>query len=425
MQEITIKGIGETVYKETLDNGLEVYFWNSPLSHYFQGVLNVYYGGDDLDFKIKTKAYHVHRGSAHYLEHVMCEALDNEPVLSKFNKLGSHSNATTYNSHTSFEFSGTSNLIENIYLLFDTVFNKEFTDEMVEHERTPIAEEARMRCDDPDVKSYFKMNEMLFKNYPNNVELIGTQKDIKNITLEELKLIYDTFYQPTNMSFVLTGNFDNYEVLNKIKEYFKTHEITGGPKFKKVKYKEGKKVNLAHYTLKANNEIPEITICLKIPASLYKDIPNVKAILMFKLLLAINFGSSSELKEELLEKKLLYTLFFSVYKLNDYYIVELGSRTKYPEEIEKILVERLNNLKINESDVKRKIKSTMATLVLSYEDVSEVNFLISNNLVYENRIVDDEKELLESITLEELQQFYQKLPLKNMAVLYTIPKKKK
>ncbi len=423
MKEIKIKGINESIYHETLDNGLNIYIWANKHCHSFQGVLNVFYGGDYLDFTWKNKKYHVHRGSAHYLEHIMCES--DEPILSKFNKLGSYSNAVTSNMKTAYEFVGTTKIKENIELLFNTVLEKDFREEEVLHERVPIKEEQRMRVDSASVIAYFTLNDMLFNKYPNNTELVGSKKDIESINLEELKLIYDAFYHPANMAFVLTGNVDPYECLKIIKEYFNNKEFLEWNKPKLMNYKEGKKVNILKKEIKVNIEEPEITIAVKIPLNLFKNYETLMVINILKLLLESNFGSTTLFKEELVEKKLVYNLYYTAYKVYDYIILEVGCRTKYPNDIVDILMDKLMNMEIFEDEVKRKVKSAIATLVLSYENLEEVNDIISNDLTYEGRVINNEKELLENININDMKKIYDKISFKETSVLIMLPKETK
>ncbi len=421
MKKIEIKGIKEIVYHETLANGLNVYIWSNKYCHSFEGVLNVFYGGDYLDFTWKNKKYHVHRGGAHYLEHIMCES--DEPMLAKFNKIGSYSNAVTSNMRTSYEFIGTTNLKENIILLLKSIFEKQFKELEVEHERVPILEEQRMRYDSPDVKAYFTLNDMLFQKYPNNLELVGSEEDIKEIKLDELELLYKAFYHPANMAFVITGNVDVYECISTIKKYFADKEFNIWDKPKLKDYKEGKKVNIKRKIIETNIKVPEITVAVKVPIKLFKGYDILTIVSILNLLLESNFGSTTLFKEELVEKKLVYNLFYSAYKVYDYIIMEVGCRTKYPDEVEGILQEKLQNMKIYEDEIMRKIKSLIATIVLSYENFEEVNDNISNSLTYEGRIIDNEKEILENIKIDYIEEIFNILNFKEMVTLVTLPKK--
>lgn len=56
------------------------------------------------------------------------------------------------------------------------------------------------------------------KTNPYKDSIIGTTKDIRSITKEDLETCYHTFYHPSNMFIVITGNFDSEEIMNVIKE---------------------------------------------------------------------------------------------------------------------------------------------------------------------------------------------------------------
>ena len=85
-------------------------------------------------------------------------------------------------------------------------------------------------------------------------------------------------------------------------------------------------------------------------------------------------------------------------------------------------MEKLQHMEIFKEDVSRKIKSAIATLVLSYENLEEVNEIICNSLTIEGKIIDNEKELLENIKLEDMKKIYKKIPLKETSTLIMIPK---
>ena len=51
--------------------------------------------------------------------------------------------------------------------------------------------------------------------------LVDDLEDIKNITLEDVELVYNTFYHPENMFMIVTGNIDVYETMACIIEDIK------------------------------------------------------------------------------------------------------------------------------------------------------------------------------------------------------------
>ena len=72
---------------------------------------------------------------------------------------------------------------------------------------------------------------------------------------------------------------------------------------------------------------------------------------------------------------------------------------------------------IDEAEFKRKVNSSIATLVLNYEDVENVNNMIQNYLVYYKKLVPDLKEIYESITFEEVRDVIDNFDTKEMVVI--------
>ena len=72
---------------------------------------------------------------------------------------------------------------------------------------------------------------------------------------------------------------------------------------------------------------------------------------------------------------------------------------------------------MDEDALKRKINSSIATLVLNYEDVENVNNMLQNYLIYYKKIIPNLKEIYESITLEEVQMVMEAITTKEMVVV--------
>ena len=80
-------------------------------------------------------------GIAHFLEHKVFEDENGQDYLKKFVHLGSESNAFTSFTKTSYLFSTTSKVPENIQLLLEMVSRFPFTEKSVSKEREIIQQE--------------------------------------------------------------------------------------------------------------------------------------------------------------------------------------------------------------------------------------------------------------------------------------------
>jgi len=381
MEKIKLKQLDEIIYKDTCSNGLEIYVWQNKKVNTFKGAYVVKTGAEDVMFQVGKEKENVPFGTHHYLEHLMCKNEDGSSLLDTFNRLGCYSNAATYPDKTLYEFVGSVNLKENLELLLDSIYQKEFKEEYFEAERGPILEEARMRKDDAERIALYGINNCLFKKYLNRVTGLGNMKDIENMKLDNLKTIYNTFYHPQNSFLVVTGNVDPVEVIHLVKENQKKK------RFKEYKnpireiIKEPRKVVKKEEKKYANIETPRLYISVKIPRNRF-DMDEVLLLSIVNVGLNSNFGVTSTLREELLEQNLIVTLGASGYVEKDYLIIQVSSKTKYPEELLPFLEEKLEHLELSMIDIKRKIKSEIANLVLSYEDPDTVNDIIAYCLVH-------------------------------------------
>ena len=218
MNEIKLKGLNEVIYEDTCDNGLKIYMWVNKRVNTFYGTLSVKYGSIYNNFKINNCKYSTPPGVAHFLEHVKFNENDEVTAHDYFFKMGSDTNAFTTFNYTNYQVLGSENPKENINHLLDFVYNDYFTKNIVKNEKGIIIEEAKMGEDDPYTLMLFKHLDNIFNKSEYKKLITGTKEDIKSITLEDIKLVFNTFYHPKNMFLVVTGNFNTYEIAEILKE---------------------------------------------------------------------------------------------------------------------------------------------------------------------------------------------------------------
>ena len=89
-----------------------------------------------------------------------------------------------------------------------------------------------------------------------------------------------------------------------------------------------------------------------------------------------------------------------------------------------ILQEKMKHLDILEKDISRKIKSEIANLVLGYEDPEYVNDSLAYVLATYGKIITNEKEILENITIQDISEVIGKVSMKEMNTFVVNPIKK-
>jgi len=421
--EIKLKGLDEVVYYDCCDNGLPIYVWVNKKVNTFKGTITFLVGGEDVSFSIRKKKYTIPFGTAHFLEHILCKNDQGKSLLEDFQKLGSYSNASTYPYRTTFEFVGTEHFFQNMELLLNSVQEKEFVDEYIEAERGPIIEEARMRSDEPARVILQAVNDMVYKNYPNHVSGLGTMEDINRITKSDLELLYHSFYHPKNSFVTVTGNVDPLEVITFIKNNQKEKTFAKYQKPILQKYREPKKVVQRYLEVPTNLEVPKVLITVKIPMSLYPDYDKLQVLDAIGVILSSNFGITSLLREDLITRKVVLSLSSYISWYRDYFVLQVESKTKYPDEVIPILKQKLEHLDFISEDIERKRKAAIANLVLGYEDPENVNDMINYCICKYQKIIDNEKEMLENFQISEIKDILSRISMKEMAVLVAYPKK--
>ncbi len=421
MKEINLKGLNETIYYDECDNGLKVYMWVNKKVNTFYGTLSVKYGSIYNEFSVGNHKYKMPRGLAHFLEHVKFNEDKDTTAHDYFFKLGSDTNAFTTFHYTNYQVFGSDNVSKNICHLLDFVQNDYFTKQIVSNEKGIIIEEANMGKDDPYVVMLFKLLDNLFNNYDHKYAITGDKDDIKAITLEDIKLIFKTFYHPQNMFLVITGNFNPYEVLEDVKENQRKKSFPKYENPKRIIKKESKEVRKKYEEVNINVTSRKIKIGIKIPAKSIKDFDYLHINIMLIILLKANFGNTSDFRDELLEKELINGLGFMREKLDDYYIVSFTIDSKYKDEIIDLFNHKLDNLTISEQTFNRIKKVSLVSLILDYEDVETVNSLIQAEILNYDKIIDNIKEIEESITYEDMQKFINNLDLSERSILILNP----
>lgn len=423
MEEITLKGIDEKLYYDKCDNGLPVYMWVNEKVNNFYITLSVKYGSCDTEFKNKgDKEYtKVHDGIAHFLEHVNFNEGENKTAHDYFNKLGSSINAFTTFNFTCYEVFASSDFEKNLNHLLDYVQTPYFTKKLIEKEKGIICEEVKMGKNNPGHKLYYGMNNALFKKDKRRIFVTGTEEDVKATTVDELKLVYDTFYHPENMFMVITGNFNPYEAIGIIKENQANKKFKPRNEIVIKQVKEPVEVNEEYKEIESNVELPKVKIAYKMKKQDFGKYNERLLNIYLSIILRNNFGATSLLREDLLEKELVTGISASREIYNDVVTIEINMETKYPNEVIPIVKDKMRHLTIKDDEIKRRIKANVAALINDYDDIEYVNSDIADQLVVYNEVADNMFDLYNKLKLSEANDIIKKINLDNCSVVMLVP----
>ena len=326
-EETYYPAVKETVYQTRLSNGLTVSLLPKKQFNEVYGVVTVRFGSVDTSFTLSEKDLQCYpAGIAHFLEHKLFERENAEDIMESFTRLGADSNAFTSFTKTSYLFSTIDHLSENLDLLEELVTVAHFTEESVEREREIIQQEREMYQDDPDSRLFFATLANLYPNTPLAADIVGSEKSINNIQLNDLKNNFTAFYKPVNMSLFLVGNFD----VDTVENYFLQ---------KKLRNLEEMVVRKEKLTLQAVKETDSLRMEVSSP-KLAVGIRGTGEVaeadcyrynVLLKLLFTMLFGWTSERFQKLYETgKLDASLSLEVEVNSRFHFVMLTMETKEP-----------------------------------------------------------------------------------------------
>ena len=220
LKKINYSAVGETVYQTVLANGLRVFLLPKNDFNETYGIISTNFGSVDTGIVSReTKQVTQYpAGIAHFLEHKLFEGRQGKDLLLEFTKLGAESNAFTSFTRTSYLFSATDNISENLQLLQELVHRADFTKESILREQDIIGQEIEMYQDNPDYRLFFGALANLYPQTPLAEDIAGTKESISEITVENLKENFKNFYHPSNMTLFVIGNFDLEQIAAEIAE---------------------------------------------------------------------------------------------------------------------------------------------------------------------------------------------------------------
>ena len=207
MQQKHYETLGETLYTDTLENGLTVYVilkrgFEKKYAFFATG-----YGGADRRFQLDGRWQDTPAGIAHFLEHKLFDT-ETGNALADLAANGAQPNAFTSGEMTAYYFECTDGFEENLKTLIDFVSIPYFTAESVEKERGIIGQEIGMVEDMPGYVVYFNLLKGLYRAHPVRDSVAGTVESISQITAETLYDLHRAFYRPGNMVLCAVGDID-------------------------------------------------------------------------------------------------------------------------------------------------------------------------------------------------------------------------
>ena len=393
--------VKEMVYRTRLANGLTVALLPKKEFKEVYGSVTVQFGSVDmLVTEVDGDVKEYPAGIAHFLEHKLFEREDSSDLMSAFTSLGADSNAFTSFTKTSYLFSATDHLLENLDLLDELVTSAHFTEDSILREQDIIQQEREMYQDDPDSCLFFSTLANLYPGTPLATDIVGSEESISQINLTNLQENFTRFYKPVNMSLFLVGNFD----VDQVQDYFERKELeeldvqeVAREKFvlKDVKQTDSMRMEVSS---------PKLAIGVRGKQDVAED-DCYRHHILLKLLFAMMFGWTSDRFQKLYESgKIDASLSLEVEVTSRFHFIMLTMDTKEPVALSHQFKKAIRNFKkdldITEDHldiIKREMFGEFFSIMNSLE------FIATQYDAFENgETIFDLPKILQEITLEDV-----------------------
>jgi len=402
---------GEVTYYTKHESGLEIYIM--PRKDYTSSyaIFGTKYGSVHSDFVVpgESEVTHVPDGIAHYLEHKMFDQPDGSNVFDKFSKLGANANAFTSFNQTAYLFSATDNFFESLSVLMDYVQSPYFTEESVQKEQGIIGQEIKMYDDNGPWRVFFNFLGCLYHNNPVKKDIAGTVESISEITADYLYKCYNTFYNLSNMTIFVTGDFDPEEAYDVIVKGIKNNEPFN-EEIKKIFPEEPENVCNPYKEQNLSVAMPLFMMGFKDTDNGYSGDALLKKYIEVLILQRMLFGKGTAFYKKLYEEGLInesFSMDFTVEK--EYGHSTIDGESKDPKAVYQAMLDEIQRVKesgLSKEDYERIKKVFWGDYIKSFNDIEDyAHTFLTLHMMDVN--IFHYNDVYESITFEDIKKRFE------------------
>ena len=180
-------------------------------------------------------------GISHFLEHMVFKGTKKRPkaidISKELDSLGAQYNALTSQEYTGYYAKSDPEHLDTILdIVSDIYLNPLLDTKEIEKEKGVIIEEIKMYQDMPNYHIADVFMNLIYGDQPAGWNIAGTEDNVKSFNEESLLEYVKQHYVAEATTVIVSGSFNEENVLNKIKEKFSNISIN--KKLDKVKVKE-------------------------------------------------------------------------------------------------------------------------------------------------------------------------------------------
>lgn len=163
-------------------------------------------------------------GIAHFIEHTIFKGTNKRKahhILNRIDSVGGEINAYTTKEKTCVYASFVVDYFERASeLLSDILINSTFPEKEIEKEKDVIIDEIHSYQDTPYEQIYDDFEELVFKNHPLGMNILGTEKSVREINRSKILDFINRNYATNEIVFSIIGNLDEKKILKIAQKYF-------------------------------------------------------------------------------------------------------------------------------------------------------------------------------------------------------------
>jgi predicted Zn-dependent peptidase len=346
-------------------------------------------------------------GISHFLEHMCFKGTINRPsssdISTELDNIGSRYNAFTSQEYTGYyakaQYAHVDKLLD---IISDMYLNPLFDEKEIEKEKGVIIEEINMREDLPQYKVQNLITELVYGDQPAGWDITGPKENIKNISKADFITYRNNFYTSAATTVVVSGNFDEVKIIEKIRDIFeKMPKLEKGTKLKVVEAQAKPEISI----FKKETDQTHIVMGVR-TFNTYDKRDKVMDILVGVL----DAGMSSRLFKKLRDEMgVCYYVSASQDALTDhgFFSVSAGVDSSRVKEVITVVLGELNRLKnelVDSVELQKVKQNLVGTMYLGLESSDSLAKFYGGQEIMNEKIKTPEeiKAEIESVTAEQV-----------------------
>ncbi|WP_452228815.1 MULTISPECIES: M16 family metallopeptidase [unclassified Lacinutrix] len=258
----SVEGISEYM----LDNGLKVLLFPDNSAQ----TITV-----NITYKVGSRHEgYGEKGMAHLLEHMVFKGTPNHPnIPEELTSHGARPNGTTWYDRTNYfeTFNANEdNLDWALDLESDRMLNSFIAEKDLQSEFSVVRNEFEMGENSPSNVLLDKVVSAAYLWHNYGQSTIGNRSDIERVPIENLKAFYKKYYRPDNAVLMVTGKFEEADMLTKVVKKFGVLKNPGGP-LKDTPTIEPAQDGEKRVTLSRVGDLQIVSALYHIPAGSHED----------------------------------------------------------------------------------------------------------------------------------------------------------